>query len=37
MVIGGRVGDEGRGEVETLVGVVAGHDGEGLVEVAVAE
>lgn len=37
MIIGGRVGDEGRGEVETLVGVVAGDDGEGVVEVAIAE
>ena len=37
MVIGGRVSDEGRGKVETLVGVMAGYDGEGAVKVAVAE
>ena len=36
-MVGGRVSDGGRGEVETLVGVVAGYDGEIVVEAAVAE
>lgn len=37
VVIEGRVDDGGRSEVEALIGVVTGHDGQGVVEVALAE